>query len=74
MSWRVDVKKPKKVKKQKLPTFFTRTVVVWGLTEEQKNAEFIKDTLSTQGRIEKITIIKKKPGRKSIFNALTSLF
>ncbi|CBY30733.1 unnamed protein product [Oikopleura dioica] len=67
MSWRVDVKKPKKVKKQKLPTFFTRTVVVWGLTEEQKNAEFIKDTLSTQGRIEKITIIKKKPAIKVRF-------
>ena len=68
MSWR-------KVKKQKndrikLPEFQTRTVVVWGLNEDQKQAAFVRDILELHAKIEKITIIKRKAAIKVKFKTV----
>ena len=63
------------VKKQKndrikLPDFQTRTVVVWGLNEQQKQAAFVRDIISLHAKIEKITIIKRKPAIKVKFRTV----
>ena len=68
MSYR-QVKKQKK-DRIKLPEFQTRTVVVWGLTDEQKQAAFVRDILQLHARIEKITIIKRKPAIKVKFRCV----
>ena len=62
MSYR-QVKKQKK-DRIKLPEFQTRTVVVWGLNNEQKQAAFVRDIIQLHARIEKITIIQRKPAIK----------
>lgn len=67
------VTKPKK-DKVRLPDYMTRTVVIWGLKEEEKQAAFVQDIISIHARITKITIIKRKPAIKgtwSLENAFT---
>jgi len=60
------VTKPKK-DKVRLPDYMTRTVVIWGLKEEEKQAAFVQDIISIHARITKITIIKRKPAIKVQF-------
>ena len=64
-----QVKKQKK-DRIKLPEFQTRTIVVWGLTEEQKQAAFVRDIIQLHAKIEKITIIKRKPAIKVKFKTV----
>jgi len=64
-----QVKKQKK-DRIKLPEFQTRTIVVWGLSEEQKQAAFVRDIIQLHAKIEKITIIKRKPAIKVKFKTV----
>jgi len=56
--------------KLRLPEYTTRTVVIWGLKDEEKSASFIKDIISVHARIVKITIIKRKPAVKVQFRTI----
>lgn len=56
--------------KLRLPEYTTRTVVIWGLKDEEKQAAFIKDIISIHARIVKITIIKRKPAVKVQFRTI----
>jgi len=42
MAYRTRSVKKQKGDKVRLPEYKTRTVVIWGLKEEQKHAEFVK--------------------------------
>ena len=57
----------KKESKIKLPEFETRSVIIWGLSDEQKDAKFVKPLVEKFGKIERITIVKRKPAVKVTF-------
>jgi len=67
MAYRSRTVSKQKKDKVRLPDYMTRTVVIWGLKDEEKQAAFVQDLISIHARITKITIIKRKPAIKVQF-------
>lgn len=67
MAYRSRTVSKQKKDKVRLPDYMTRTVVIWGLKDEEKQAAFVQDIIAVHARITKITIIKRKPAIKVQF-------